>query len=102
MADLPLLVLDAVRLTLTVAWKLDLLKPKAPVASLEESASLSKNKLLTGPAKPQPEEEMAAVEGLSNLSSRTTPLAHSRGSHSRRHRSAEVAEAPPAPAPKSR
>lgn len=49
-------------LTLTVAWKLDLLKPKAPVASTEESTVESAEQSPDWASEPVEEESMAAVE----------------------------------------
>lgn len=49
-------------LTLTVAWKLDLLKPKAQVAALDEEAAESQEPAPDWATEPVAEESMAAVE----------------------------------------
>jgi lipoprotein-anchoring transpeptidase ErfK/SrfK len=92
-------------LTLTVAWKLDLLKPKAPVASLEESSEPVEEQAPDWASETaEPEEEMAAVEGQSEPvveddTARSFPAEAIAAEIPEDTGSAEVAEAPPAPAP---
>lgn len=91
-------------LTLTVAWKLDLLKPKAPVANLEEGTEAGEEQAPDWASEAAEDEGMAAVEEQSEPvveeeeSARSFPEEALAADSSTSPDSAAAEEAPPAPA----
>jgi lipoprotein-anchoring transpeptidase ErfK/SrfK len=92
-------------LTLTVAWKLDLLKPKAPVASLDEAPEAVDEQAPDWASETAEEEGMAAVEEQSEPvvdeeeTARSFPEEAVAADSSTSTDSAPAADIPPAPAP---